>query len=240
MKVMILAAGRGARMAPLTDSCPKPLLPIAGKPLIVHHLEKLAAAGFQDIIINHAWLGEQIEQTLGNGQQWGLRIHYSPEAQALETGGGVFQALPFLRNAQDTDEENDEPFLLVNGDVWTEWDYRHARAMRLAKDDVAALWLVPNPEHNSKGDFLLQGTRVIDLSENISDPDTLTFSGISLLRPSLWEGRTAGCYPLAPMLRQAMQNNAVSGSLLEATWVDVGTPQRLAALEQYLTSEIAH
>ena len=122
MKAMILAAGRGTRMAPLTDTCPKPLIPLCGKPLIVHHLEKLSAAGIKEVVINHAWLGEQIEQHLGDGSAWGLTIHYSAETDALETGGGVYQALPLLGAA---------PFLLINGDVWTDWDYTEAAQYEL-------------------------------------------------------------------------------------------------------------
>ena len=218
MKAMILAAGRGARMAPLTDHCPKPLIPLCGKPLIVHHLEKLAAAGFSDVVINHAWLGHMIEETLRDGSQWGLNIQYSAETTALETGGGVHQALPLL---------GDEPFLLVNGDVWTDWDYRNAWEARLQCNDLAHLWLTDNPAHNPSGDFSLEGPRVRDQAQ-------LTFSGISLLSPALWQERQSGVYALAPMLRSAMAADRVSGAVLQGRWVDVGTPQRLHDLEGML------
>ena len=218
MKAMILAAGRGTRMAPLTDHCPKPLVPLCGKPLIVHHLEKLAAAGFSEVVINHAWLGHMIEETLGDGSQWGLSIHYSPETTALETGGGVHQALPLL---------GDAPFLLINGDVWTDWDYGLARQTSLSGQDLAHLWLTENPPQHSAGDFSLKGTRVVDVPG-------LTFSGISLLSPLLWQDRQAGVYALAPMLRGVMAAGQVTGDLLDAQWVDVGTPQRLQDLERML------
>ena len=218
MKAMILAAGRGTRMAPLTDHCPKPLVPLCGKPLIVHHLEKLAAAGFSEVVINHAWLGHMIEETLGDGSQWGLSIHYSPETTALETGGGVHQALPLL---------GDAPFLLINGDVWTDWDYGLARQTSLSGQDLAHLWLTENPPQHPAGDFSLEGSRVVDVPG-------LTFSGISLLSPLLWQDRQAGVYALAPMLRGAMAAGQVTGALLNAQWVDVGTPQRLQDLERML------
>lgn len=218
MKAMILAAGRGTRMAPLTDHCPKPLIPLSGKPLIVHHLEKLAAAGFSEVVINHAWLGQMIEETLGDGSPWGLSIQYSAETTALETGGGVHQALPLL---------GEEPFLLINGDIWTDWDYRNAREVSLQDQDLAHLWLTDNPAHHPAGDFRLEGSRVRDQAE-------LTFSGISLLSPALWQERQSGVYALAPMLRAAMAADRVSGAALQARWVDVGTPQRLQDLEGML------
>lgn len=221
MKAMILAAGRGTRMAPLTDTCPKPLIPLCGKPLIVHHLEKLAAAGFREVVINHAWLGEQIEQALGDGSRWNLTIRYSPETEALETGGGVFQALPLL---------GDEPFLLINGDVWTNWDYSEANTILLKNGDVGHLWLIDNPAHNPNGDFCLQDGKV-------QDEKVLTFSGISLLSPALWKGYSNGAYSIAPMLRAAMVQQQIVGSRLNADWVDVGTPQRLSDLESQLLGE---
>jgi len=219
MKAMILAAGRGTRMAPLTDHCPKPLIPLCGKPLIVHHLEKLSRAGFRDVIINHAWLGHQIEQALGDGGQWDLRIQYSAETEALETGGGVFQALPLLGS---------EPFLLINGDVWTDWDYHHASDISL-DNDLGYLWLTNNPEHNPDGDFALSDGRV-------ENRKSMTFSGISVLSPRLWQSCQPGAYPLAPMLRAAMADGRIAGGDLSAEWVDVGTPQRLAELEARLRS----
>lgn len=226
MKAMILAAGRGKRMAPLTDNCPKPLLPLLGKPLIVQHIEKLVAAGITEIVINHAWLGQQIEQTLADGQQFGASIQYSAEPEGgLETGGGVLQALPLLGN---------EPFLLVNGDIWTDWDYRQALAQPLA-NNLAWLWLVNNPEHNAQGDFSLDQQRV---HEPVSEDSlSYTFSGLSLIHPELFSGCQPGFFRLAPLLKQAMANRRVGGELLAARWVDVGTPARLQELETQLQSE---
>ncbi len=221
MKAMILAAGRGTRMAPLTDTCPKPLIPLCGKPLIVHHLEKLAAAGIKEVVINHAWLGEQIEQHLGDGSAWGLTIYYSAETDALETGGGVYQALPLLGAA---------PFLLINGDVWTDWDYTEAAQYELNESDLGCLWLVNNPDHNPKGDFALQAGRVVN------EPQ-LTFSGVSVLKPELWASASAGAYPLAPMLREAMTTDRLTGQLMNGRWVDVGTPERLKTLENDLLNQ---
>ena len=226
MKAMILAAGRGTRMAPLTDTCPKPLIPLCGKPLIIHHLEKLAAAGITDIVINHAWLGEQLEQTLGNGSSWGIKIQYSPENEALETGGGVYQALPLL---------GEDAFLLINGDVWTNWDYSEVMNTSLQEGELGHLWLIDNPAHNPQGDFCLDEGKVLDTA--LLNETALTFSGISLLSPQLWAECTSGAYPLAPMLRSAMLQQQITGSKLNADWVDVGTPQRLSDLEQRLCGD---
>src|SRR5690606_6520294 len=223
MKAMILAAGRGTRMAPLTDHCPKPLLLLAGKPLIVHHIEKLVAAGITDMVINHAWLGEQIETTLGDGSRYGARLQYSAEPQALETGGGILQALSLLGS---------EPFFLVNGDVWTDWDYQGVTDIQLG-DDLGRLWLVQNPDHNPGGDFILQQGRVLNPAMATDSP-RLTFSGLSVLHPQLLAGCEPGAFPLAPLLRRAMDHQRMAGALLEQPWVDVGTPQRLQQLEQYL------
>lgn len=218
---MILAAGRGERMRPLTDSTPKPLLPVGGKPLIVWHLERLAAAGFKEVVINHAHLGEQIEQTLGDGSQWNLSIAYSPEPPgALETAGGIANALPLL---------GDQPFLVVNGDVYCDWDVSRA-ASALRGDDLAHVALVPNPPHNEKGDFALNEDR----AANDGEP-RYTFSGIGIYRPQLFaeleRGKPA---KLAPLLRAAMDLNQVSAELHTGRWEDVGTPQRLAQLDQEL------
>ena len=225
MKAMILAAGRGTRMAPLTDHCPKPLLPLAGKPLIQHHIEKLVAAGITDLVINHAWLGHMLEQEFGDGAALGARIQWSPEAVALETGGGIANALPLL---------GDQPFLLVNGDVWTDWNYASAAEVSLGSD-LAHLWLVTNPDHNPNGDFVLHNGRVRNPQQaDFAQAPRLTFSGLSLLHPALFNGCAAGAFPLAPLLRHAMDNDQVSGQQLSGRWVDVGTPQRLADLEQSL------
>jgi MurNAc alpha-1-phosphate uridylyltransferase len=218
---MILAAGRGERMRPLTDHTPKPLLPAGDKPLIVWHLERLAAAGFKSVVINHAHLGEQIEQTLGDGSQWNLSIAYSPEPPgALETAGGIANALPLL---------GDEPFLVVNGDVYCDWDVSRA-VSALQPDDLAHVVLVPNPPHNEKGDFALAQRRAANEGET-----RYTFSGIGIYRPALFADLERGKpAKLAPLLRTAMDNDQVSAELHTGRWEDVGTPQRLAQLDQEL------
>lgn len=221
MRAMILAAGRGERMRPLTDNCPKPLLPVGGKPLIVWHLERLAAAGFRQVVINHAHLGAMIEAALGNGAAWGLEIAYSPEPPgALETAGGIVQALPLLGPA---------PFLVVNGDVYCNWDCARARTLELGEDE-AHLVLVPNPPQHPEGDFVLQGDRVGE-----QGGDRCTFAGIGLYRPSLFAGLERGAPArLAPLLRQAMARQRVGGELHRGRWEDVGTPARLQALDEAL------
>lgn len=222
---MILAAGRGERMRPLTDTCPKPLLKVGGKPLIVWHLERLAAAGFGDVVINHAHLGAQLEQALQDGQRWGLRIRYSPEPPgALETAGGIVQALPWL---------GDDAFLVVNGDIYCNWDMARARRS-LQANDLAHLVMVPNPEHHPQGDFILTDTR---LAADIATPvaKNLTFSGIGIYRPSVFAGLQRGLpAKLAPLLRDAMSQGRVSGECHDGCWTDVGTPERLALLDTQL------
>ncbi len=226
---MILAAGLGTRMRPLTDHCPKPLLKVAGKPLIVHHIEQLVAKGIQEIVINHAYLGHMIEAELGNGQQFGCHIQYSAEPQALETGGGILQALPLL-----TDKEvPEQAFLLVNGDVWLDWERIDIPA---EVSGLCHLWLVENPEHNPLGDFVLaDDQRVFDKTAlDGKHQAALTFSGISLIKAALFDGTTEGAFPLAPLLRQAMATNNASGELYNGRWVDVGTPERLQQVENLL------
>lgn len=221
MKAMVLAAGRGERMRPLTDSCPKPLLHVGGKPLIVWHLERLAAAGFREVVINHAHLGAQIEAALGSGVAWGLTLRYSPEPPgALETAGGIVQALPLL---------GEQPFLVVNGDIFCDWDVRRA-PQALAAGDQAHLVLAPNPPQHPQGDFALTGGRVSG-----SGAEQLTFAGIGIYRPALFAGLVAGQpAKLAPLLRAAMAQGRVSGECYAGRWIDVGTPQRLAALDAEL------
>ncbi len=218
---MILAAGRGERMRPLTDHTPKPLLPVGGKCLIEYHLAALAAAGFTEVVINHAHLGGQIEQRLGSGDRYGVKIHYSAEQGALETGGGIFRALPLL---------GDTPFLVVNGDVWC--DYPFAQ-LREAETTGAHLVLVPNPPQHPAGDFLLHKGVVSDQGEG----ERYTFSGIGLYHPSLFDGCEAGAFPLAPLLRRAMARGQVSGELFEGQWFDIGTPERLQQLDHMLRGE---
>ena len=223
MKAMILAAGRGERMRPLTDHTPKPLLPVGGKPLIVWHIEALAGAGIKNIVINHAWLGEQIPRTLGDGSRWGVKIDYSAEGElGLETGGGIFNALPLL---------GEEPFLLVNGDVFSDINYADLKQRSLAVDMQAHLYLVDNPEHHPQGDFRLTSSGLV-----INEPH-LTFAGVSLISPKLFVGCQADKFPLAPLLRQAMQAGRVTGEKHAGFWLDVGTVQRLQYLEDYLSKD---
>lgn len=215
MKAMILAAGRGERMRPLTDTTPKPLLPVADKPLIVHHIERLAAAGFRQLVINHAHLGEMIEDHLGDGSAWGVEIRYSPEEKALETGGGIYRALPLLGEA---------PFLVLNGDIWCDLDLSR---LQLPEGMLAHLVLVPNPAHHPQGDFELHDQRVSDGGDQ-----RLTFSGIGVYHPRLFATCRPGAFPLAPLLRDAMAEAKVSGVCHRGLWVDVGTPERLKDVEE--------
>ncbi len=217
MKAMILAAGKGERMRPLTLHTPKPLLPVAGKALIEYHIEALARAGFTELVINHAWLGEQLETALGDGSRYGVSICYSPEGQPLETGGGIFNALPLL---------GDGPFVLVNGDVWTDYDF--ALLPRQLKAD-AHLVLVENPPHHPQGDFAL-----VDGWVQAQGASLLTYGGIAVLRPQLFAGCTAGAFPLAPLLRKAMDDGRVTGEQHAGHWLDVGTVERLAQAEQWV------
>ena len=219
MRAMILAAGKGERMRPLTLNTPKPLIPVAGVPLIEYHLGALARAGFTEVVVNHAWLGEKIEAHVGNGERFGLQVTYSRETQPLETGGGIFQALKYL---------GDEPFVVVNGDIWTDYDFA---ALRRPLAGLAHLVLVPNPEHHSEGDFLLQDGQVQVPSTSV---DTLTYSGIAVLHPQLFADSAAGAFKLAPLLRFAMRDGDVSGEPFDGHWIDVGTPERLAATETLL------
>lgn len=219
MRAMILAAGKGERMRPLTLNTPKPLIPVAGVPLIEYHLGALARAGFTEVVVNHAWLGEKIEAHVGNGERFGLQVTYSRETQPLETGGGIFQALKYL---------GDEPFVVVNGDIWTDYDFA---ALRRPLAGLAHLVLVPNPEHHSEGDFLLQDGQVQVPSTSV---DTLTYSGIAVLHPKLFADSAAGAFKLAPLLRFAMRDGDVSGEPFDGHWIDVGTPERLAATEALL------
>ncbi len=217
---MILAAGRGERMRPLTDTTPKPLLPVGGKPLIAWHLEKLAAAGFRHVVINHAHLGEQIEQALGDGSRWELEIRYSAEGQgrALETGGGICKALPLL---------GEGPFLVVNGDLFTDLDYG---SLAMPEWSLAHLVLVDNPPHHPEGDFHLDA----DGRVHAEGEPRLTFSGVGLYRPGFFAGCRPEPFPLAPLLRRWMACGKVSGEHFRGRWLDVGTPERYRQLQQEL------
>ncbi|EJM34291.1 Nucleoside-diphosphate-sugar pyrophosphorylase family protein [Pseudomonas sp. GM33] len=216
MKAMILAAGKGERMRPLTLTTPKPLVRAGGVPLIEYHLRALAAAGFTDIVINHAWLGQQIEDYLGDGSRYGVSIQYSAEGEPLETGGGIFRALPLL---------GDEAFVVVNGDIWTDYDFS---VLHQPINGLAHLVLTSNPPHHPAGDFSLVGNQVND---GQPQAPTLTYSGIAVLHPQLFDGCTAGAFKLAPLLRKAMADGQVTGEQLRGHWVDVGTHERLAEVE---------
>ncbi len=215
MKAMILAAGLGTRMRPLTLTTPKPLLPVAGKPLIQYHIERLVAAGVTGIVINHAWLGEQLEQRYGDGSELGANITWSAEGEPLETGGGIFRALQHL-------SPDGEPFILVNGDVFTNFCFAGLSDRLQTPEDKAHLVMVPNPDHNPGGDFALETNRVL-----AGVQPAYTFSGLSVLTPALFEDCEPGAFALAPLLRSAMAEQKVSGELFQGYWRDIGTPERL-------------
>lgn len=217
MKAMILAAGRGERMRPLTDLLPKPLLAVGGKPLIVHHIEKLKSAGVTELVINHAWLGHKLVENLGDGSALGVTIQWSAEESALETAGGIVQALPLL---------GADPFLVINGDTWLDLDY-HTLVSQSLGDDLAHLWLVPNPPQHPAGDFALQEGRVMDTP-------AFTFSGVGLYDPAAFTGLAGGARKLAPLLRDWMAQGRVGGSLLAGEWRDIGTVERLRELDDQL------
>ncbi len=274
---MVLAAGRGERLRPITDTLPKPLVAVAGRPLIVYHLDALARAGIQDVVINLSWLGERIKEALGDGRDHGVRIRYSEEGPgALETGGGIFKALPLL---------GPEPFLVVNGDVWTDIDLGSValedtggagaasiEAAALARTDVAnagvakagvakagaakagaakagaanadagksggtvdaRIVLVPNPPHHARGDYGLDGDLVVT-----RDVDRFTYSGVGIYRPEFFAGCTPGKFPLAPLLNRAIAAGRLRGTLHRGQWCDVGSPARLADLDQRIRSRQA-
>lgn len=239
MKAMILAAGRGERMRPLTDLMPKPLLKVGGKPLIVWHLERLAEAGFKEIVINHAHLGAQIENALGNGAQWGLSIQYSPEKEALETAGGIANALDLLTERG----VKAEPFLVVNGDVYTEIDFKSPVSIFNAglqgntqaasggvKNVMAHLVLVDNPPQHPNGDFAIDSGMLKNVGTQM-----LTFSGVGVYHPDLFaevvKGQPA---KLAPLLRKAIENNVATAQYYQGIWHDIGTPERLKSLDENL------
>ena len=218
MRAMILAAGRGERMRPLTDKTPKPLLEVCGKPLIQYHIEALRDAGFRNLVINHAHLGSQIVERLGDGEQFGVHIDYSAEPEgALETGGGIKQALPLL---------GERAFLVINADIWTDYPYQQ---LNREPEGLAHLVLIDNPAHNPEGDFQLNGRQVA-----VEGESRLTFSGIGVYQQDLFADSPDGAFPLAPLLRRAMQAGRVSGERFRGRWLDIGTPQRLADLNREL------
>ncbi|HMM55604.1 MAG TPA: nucleotidyltransferase family protein [Candidatus Desulfobacillus sp.] len=228
MRAMILAAGRGERMRPLSDTTPKPLLAAGGKPLIVRHVEALARAGIVDLVINHAHLGHLIVQALGDGARFGARIRYSPEAEALESAGGIAQALPLLGAA---------PFAVINGDIACDYDFARLPPLAAALErngQLAHLVLVPNPPHHPQGDFFLREGWLA-----AAGGARLTFAGIGVYAPALFAGIARGARAaLAPLLRAAIDAGAVGGELHEGLWLDVGTPGRLAELERRLAARL--
>lgn len=224
MRAMILAAGRGERMRPLTDTTPKPLLKVAGKMLIEYHLQNLARAGVTEVVINHAWLGEKMPAALGDGERYNLNINYSDEGDtALETAGGIIKALPML---------GDEPFIVVNGDIWTDYDYRHLSQ----PDGLIHLVLVDNPVHHPRGDFGLDDGRVVldQFQAQTNQLTLLTYSGIGVYSPEIFTKLESGVQPLAPVIRQAITQQQVSGEHYKGRWWDIGTPERLRELDKLI------
>ncbi len=224
MKAMILAAGRGKRLRPLTDETPKPLLKVAGQSLIEYHIYNLAKAGFKEIIINTAWLAEKIHQQLGDGSNYNVSIQYSDEGDALETAGGIINALPMM---------GDKPFVVINGDIWCDFDFStwdFSTLPKLKTNIQAHLILVENPEHNQKGDFSLQN----GLIKNTGDT-MYTFSGIGVYSADFFAKQESGISPLAPLIRNKCEDDLVSGQFYDGLWTDVGTIERLHELDEQLT-----
>ena len=220
MKAMVLAAGRGERMRPITDTVPKPLVRVGGRPLIAWHLAALARAGVREVVINLSWLGEQLRTALGAGADFGLRITYSEEGPVpLETGGGIFRALPLL---------GPEPFLVLSGDIWTDIDLG---GVRLEPEADAHLVLIPNPPHHPRGDFGLEGNVVVQ-----RDSERLTYANVGIYRPEFFAGCAAGRFPLLEPLNRAIAARLVRGEVHRGAWSDVGTPERLAQLEARLSA----
>jgi MurNAc alpha-1-phosphate uridylyltransferase len=220
MKAMILAAGLGNRMRPLTLYKPKPLLEVGGKPLIVWHIKKLKEIGVTEIVINSAWLADVLIGALGDGSQFGVQIRWTREDEGLETAGGIINALPLLGT---------EPFILVNGDVWTTFDFSSLLDVNL-ENDLAHLVFVNNPEQHPNGDFTLAEGRAYTFDQN-QQGENLTFSGVSVIHPKMFDGLENGKRPLAPLLKNAMLDGKISAEKMQAAWVDVGTPERLSDLD---------
>lgn len=229
MKAMILAAGYGKRMRPLTDHTPKPLLPCCGKPLIVYHIEALVAAGINELVINHSYLGEQIEQALGDGSQFGASIQYSPEAEPLETAGGIISALPLL---------GEQPFIICNGDIWTDFPFQRLLDVKLASHELAHLVMVANPPQHPDGDFFLHDDGRLATDAGNGGAVRLTYAGISLIHPALFADEKAGSLALIKPLLKAIAEGRLSGHYYPGAWVDVGTPQRLLELEKELQNSV--
>ena len=226
-QAMILAAGKGTRLRPLTLETPKPLVEVGGQPLIVWHIKALQAAGVTDITINASWLADKLMQTLGDGAQYGVKLHWSVEEdEPLETAGGIFHAL-------QTGKLQDTPFILVNSDVWTTYDFAQLQAYTLGPDQLAHLLLIDNPEHNNGGDFAINNGLASE--QPIADADKYTFAGISVISPSLVDGLVSGQpAPLAPLLKQAMLKFQVTADIITDNWIDVGTLERLEQVNEFI------
>jgi N-acetyl-alpha-D-muramate 1-phosphate uridylyltransferase len=224
MKTMILAAGRGERMRPLTDNTPKPLLPVAGVSLLERHIRRLAAAGCAELVINVSHLGEQVMDFCDDGSRWGVDIRYSPEREALETAGGIIAALPLL---------GDEPFLVVNGDIWTDFPFTRLLNSDLAPPERARLVMVDNPPQHPRGDFQLDESGW--LHPVPVGGRGWTYAGLGIYTPAFFAGATPGRLPLRPLLESAMEKNALGGEVFRGAWHDVGTPERLRALDESLS-----
>lgn len=221
MRAMILAAGRGERLRPLTDNCPKPLVQVAEQSLIEYHLQHLAKRGISKVVINHAWLGHMLEQKLGDGSRYGVSIAYSAEGKALETGGGINKALPLLVN-------DDQPFLVINGDIYID-SLPDLSELTLPNGKLAKLFLVDNPSHNPEGDFDLASGHI-----KFSEHNRFTFTGIGIYHPQLFSKALQGSFPLTRLLNPAIEQQLVCGQLLHCYWCDVGTIERLQSVEQHL------
>jgi len=224
MKAMILAAGKGERMRPLTDQIPKPLLEVAGKPLIVWHLEKLAKAHFEEVIINHAYLGKMIEDYVGDGSRWSLKITYSREGSPLETAGGIKKALPLI---------GDQPFLVVNADIYTDFNYANIKNRNL-NDFQGHLVMVKNPKEHPDGDFVLKNNQI-----ELDGKEKLTFSGIAIYQPKIFEDiNIESVAKLAPILKKLIDAKCISGEAYQGLWFDIGTPERLNEVNVFLKEEL--
>jgi MurNAc alpha-1-phosphate uridylyltransferase len=217
MKAMILAAGKGERMRPLTENTPKPLLPAGGKPLIEYLIESLQQAGFSELVINHAWLGKQIEEALGDGSRFGLNIVYSPEGEPLNTAGGIINALPLLGN---------EPFVIVNGDIWTDYSFSSLKNYS-DMQQLAHLVMVSNPPQHPEGDYVLDSEGHLNLKTPGAQKTTTTYSGIAVLHPRLFENLSVKLIPLAPLFEAAIKQGKASAEFYQGEWFDIGTVERL-------------
>ena len=229
-QAMILAAGKGTRLRPLTLETPKPLVEVGGQPLIIWHIKALQAAGITDITINASWLADKLMDTLGDGTQFGVQLHWSLEAdEPLETAGGIFKAL-------QTGKLKNEPFILVNSDVWTTFDFSQLVTYELSADQRAHLLLIDNPEHNEGGDFAINNGLASEKA--IGDADKYTFAGISVVSPRLVNGLVSGqSAALGPLLRQAMIKFQVTAEIMHDNWIDVGTPERLEQVNTFIENK---